>query len=170
MTPTGFQHPECYARALGGCSYKVSGEHYISKSILELVEHSSARKSKVVRTFGLAFQKPGEDKHFGVASLVGNILCETHNSRLSPYDVAGRDMFLALEALNDAAGKTAVPQRRIRVDGDGLERWMLKSMIGGLYCGAFRVAEKETMKGVCPPDKFPGNPCSTGYFSRLIMA
>src|SRR5262249_5828274 len=83
-TPPGFAHPDCYARAFGGCSRQMSGEHYISKGILELVENRVGQKSKSVRAVGLAFQKPGVEQQFGVTSLVGNILCETHNSLLSP--------------------------------------------------------------------------------------
>ena len=33
----GLQHPACYARPLGGCCRKMTGEHYISESVLELV-------------------------------------------------------------------------------------------------------------------------------------
>jgi hypothetical protein len=152
--PPGFAHPDCYARALGGCSRKMSGEHYISKAILELVENRPGQKSKSVRAVGLAFQKSGVEQQFGVASLVGNILCETHNGLLSPFDTAGKDMFLAMDALNNAAGDPAAPRQTLPVDGDKLERWMLKSLCGGMYCGAFRVTETGTMKGEYPPIEF----------------
>jgi hypothetical protein len=151
---TGLQHPDCYARALGGCCREMSGEHYISKSVLQLVENRAGEKSKSVRAFGLSFQALGEEKTFGVGSLVGNILCKTHNRQLSPFDTVGKDMFLAVDALNGAAADPATPHRAIQIDGDRLERWMLKSMIGGLYCGAFRVTESDTMKGECPPLEF----------------
>jgi hypothetical protein len=152
--PPGFAHPDCYARALGGCSQRMSGEHYISKGILELVENLPGQKSKSVRAFGLAFQKPGVEQHFGVTSLVGNILCELHNGLLSPFDAAGKDMFLAMAALNSAAGDPAAAHQTLRVGADGLERWMLKSLCGGMYCGAFRVTETGTMKGECAPIEF----------------
>jgi hypothetical protein len=144
-------HPECYARALGGCSPAMSGEHYISEGILELVEHPHGKTSKSVRAAGLAFQPPGVEKQFGVGSLVGNILCRAHNSLLGRFDTAGIEMFRALDALNDAAGNPAAPRQTLLVDGDGLERWMLKSLIGGLYSGNFRVTETDTTQGVCPP-------------------
>jgi hypothetical protein len=31
----GYQNPECYARALGGCCAAVDGEHAISRTLLE---------------------------------------------------------------------------------------------------------------------------------------
>src|SRR5205823_951296 len=98
--PQGLQHPECYARALSGCGREMSGEHYVSKSILELVENRAGQTSKSVRVTGLSFQQPGASQQFGISSLVGNILCKTHNSRLSPLDEAGRAMFTAMDAMN----------------------------------------------------------------------
>src|SRR5262249_12812065 len=107
--------------------------------------------SKSVLVTGLSFQKPGSAQQIGVASLVGNILCETHNSLPSPFDGAGKTMFSAMDGMNDGAADPALPERAMYVDGDGLERWILKSLCGGLYSGAFRVSPTDTMKGVCPP-------------------
>jgi hypothetical protein len=132
----------------------MSGEHYISKSVLELVYGRGGEVSKSVLVTGLAFQKPGAMHQIGVASLVGNILCETHNSLLNPFDDAGRAMFSAMDAMNDKAGNSAAPEKVFHVDGDALERWILKSFCGGLYSGAFRVSPTETMKGTCPPPEW----------------
>jgi len=152
--PQGLQHPECYARALGGCSQKMSGEHYISKSILELIENRAGKKSKSVRVTGLSFQQLGMFQQLGISSLVGNILCKTHNSLLSPLDGAGKAVFTAIDGMNDGAADQSLPERVLGVDGDGLERWVLKSMCGGLYSGAFKVSRTKTMKGVCPPPEW----------------
>jgi hypothetical protein len=150
----GLQHPGCYARALGGCSRKMSAEHYVSKCILELVENRASQKSKSVRVTGLSFQQPGVLQQFGISSLVGNVLCEAHNSFLSHLDGAGKAMFTAMDRLNDGAADQSSPERVLRVDGDRLERWVLKSMCGGLYSGAFRVSPTDTMKGLCPPSEW----------------
>jgi hypothetical protein len=132
----------------------MSGEHYVSKSVLELVYGGAGEISKSVLVTGLAFQKPGAMQQIGVASLVGNILCATHNSLLSPLDGAGRAMFSAMGAMNAAAGNQASPENGLHVDGDGLERWLLKSFFGGLYSGAFRVSLTETMRAICPPPEW----------------
>src|SRR5437870_1394313 len=137
--PQGLQHPECYARGLGGCSQEMSGEHYVSKSILELVENRAGKKSKSVRVTGLSFQQPGALQQLGISSLVGNILCKTHNSLLSPLDIAGKAIFTAMDGLNDGAADQSLPERVLPVSGEGLERWVLKCMCGGLYSGAFKV-------------------------------
>ncbi len=149
--PQGLQHPECYARALGGCSRQMSGEHYISECVLELVFGRGGEVSKSVLVAGLSFQKPGELRPFGIASLVGNILCERHNSLLSPFDSAGKAMFSAMDGMNDGAEDPSLPKRILRVNGDDLERWVLKSMCGGLYSGAFRVNPTKPMSGTVPP-------------------
>jgi hypothetical protein len=132
----------------------MSGEHYISESILELVENRAGQKSMSVRVTGLSFQQPGVLQPFGISSLVGNILCKTHNSMLSPLDRAGMAMFAAMDSMNDGVADPRLPEQVLRVDGDGLERWILKSMCGGLYSGAFKVSPTATMKGVCPPSEW----------------
>jgi len=152
--PEGLQHPDCYARALGGCSREMSGEHYVSKSILELIENRAGQKSRSVRVTGLSFQKQGVLQQFGISNLVGNILCKMHNSLLSPLDEAGKAMFLVMDGMNDGAADQSLAERVLRVDGDGLERWVLKTMCGALYSGAFKVSPTETMKGVCPPQEW----------------
>jgi len=60
-------------------------------------------------------------------------------------------MFSAMDGMNDSAANSALPERVMHIDGDALERWVLKSLCGGLYSGAFRVTPTDTMKGVCPP-------------------
>ena len=44
----GYQNPKCYARALRGCGPKISGEHRVSRSVLELVEYGRGVPSKGV--------------------------------------------------------------------------------------------------------------------------
>jgi len=132
----------------------MSGEHFISKSVLELVHGRAGEISKSVLVTGLSFQKPGAMESLGIASLVGNILCASHNSLLSPFDGAGRAMFSAMDGMNDGAADPALPERVSYVDGDRLERWVLKSLCGSLYSGAFPVTPTETRKGICPPPEW----------------
>ncbi len=147
----GLQHPGCYARPLGGCSRVMSGEHYVSQSVLELVYGRAGKVSNSVLVTGLSFQKQGVVQSLGISRLVGNILCATHNSLLSSFDDAGKAMFSAMDGMNEGATDPSLPARVLNVDGDGLERWMLKSLCGGLSSGAFRASPTETMKGIAPP-------------------
>jgi len=66
---------KCYANSLGGCSGKLSGEHIVSKGILE----------EWVDVIGFSWCKD-EVKRLHKLSLVSNILCEVHNWALSPFD------------------------------------------------------------------------------------
>jgi hypothetical protein len=157
MTPQGKRqgHPDCYAQALCECRGPVNREHYVSESILELVFGRAGEVSTSVLVRGLRFQRPGVLEEKGVARLVGKILCKGHNSFLGRhFDPAGLAMFKAMDALNDAASNLVAPEQRFRIDGDGLERWMLKTFIGGFFSGNFPVARGETMKGVYPPPEW----------------
>jgi hypothetical protein len=139
-------HPHCYAQPFGNCEGKPSGEHYVSDKVLRAV--SQAEKS--VRVSGLKFLSFGTESNIGISSLVGNTLCKKHNSELSVFDTAGLNFFNAME-------HTMVPESRVvplRVSGDQVERWMLKALIGGLYCGQFPTPEGIESKDVCPPDRW----------------
>jgi len=151
----GYENPACYARALGGCCQQVDGEHYISKAILEHIPDREIPKSKSVLVQNLSFQKqPDSLQHIGVNSLTENILCKVHNNLLSKYDAEGLLMYKVMDAIDD---ETRTPIRKTSVhivNGDLLERWMLKSFIGGLYGASLRVPEGETTRGASPPWNF----------------
>ena len=151
----GYENPACYARALGGCCQQVDGEHYISKAILEHIPDREIPKSKSVLVQNLSFQKqPDSLQHIRVNSLTANILCKVHNNLLSKYDAEGLLMYKVMDAIDD---ETRTPIRKTSVhivNGDLLERWMLKSFIGGLYGASLRVPEGETTKGSQPPLEF----------------
>ena len=148
----GQGHPECYAQALGECSGSVNREHYVSESILEIVNRGTREISKSVLVRGLRFQQPGVLEEKGVGRLVAKVLCERHNSYLGQrLDPAGLAMFKAMEVMNDAPHNRSAHNQTCRVNGDDLERWILKTFIGGLFSGNFAVTHGETMKGVYPP-------------------
>lgn len=66
----------CYANALGGCSNKISKEHYISKSILEIAQDD----------IGYILLE-GERRACSANNLKNKkMLCTTHNSQLSEID------------------------------------------------------------------------------------
>ena len=147
----GYGHPKCYARALGGCCDKITGEHNVSKGVLELINEGDGKVSRLVSVTGLAIQERDAIQELGVSRLKSKVLCDTHNNLLSPSDGAAKAMFVGMDSLNRATGDIASPERALPVDGDLLERWMLKALCGGLYSGTWLVGATETMKGVCPP-------------------
>lgn len=144
-----FAHPECYAGQLGDCSTQISKEHYVSDAILRLV--SLGESSVLVRN--LKFQPPETLEPRGISNLVAKILCRNHNSSLSRFDSAGESLFSGMDQIDSAAGKRDVPNGEIVVNGDDFERWMLKTLCGGLFSGNIPVAGG-TLKSVQPPKEW----------------
>lgn len=120
-----FSHPRCYARLLGNCSARLSREHYVSAAVLRLLgeEHTISNASWLA---------PGQRSNpLPVGALSSRILCEHHNSSLSDLDNSAKSFFdEILYALLEPAENR--PVRRVTVDGDALERWLLKACCGAL--------------------------------------
>ncbi len=131
----GFGNPKCYARGLTGCCVKISGEHWVSESIIELVERGRGKKSNFVSVKKSSFQERGAKKTLGTSSLTGNILCVEHNGRLSPLDSAGKKMFEAMESVHYGCRTPDAREKVCRVNGDQFERFLLKVLCGTLFSG-----------------------------------
>ncbi len=69
------RHDGCYLRATEACCTKISGEHLISETVLDVLAE------KQVEVSGLPWLK-GETKKLGFAALTSKCLCRTHNSAL----------------------------------------------------------------------------------------
>lgn len=135
---TGFANLKCYASVFNDCCVKTTGEHYISKAILEEIAFSGA-----VQVSGTRFVKKGEWKSFSVKSLQSNILCQRHNSVLSELDTVGWRFFTRLRSIHDNyRDQNRDKQRKLYLfNGHDIERWMLK-----LLCGA--IASKNHSTGI----------------------
>jgi len=119
----------CYADTLGNCAGGRSAEHYISRSVLELV-------GTVVRVSGFPWQPKGAQQDIGIGSLAANILCRRHNQQLSSLDDKGMAFVRALKNIYDAAlAGPELSDGSTTIDGDGLERWLLKILCGVLTVG-----------------------------------
>lgn len=133
-TDEGFRHPKCYANTRGGCSKKISGEHYVSHGLIKLY----------------AFDDPGlkikHDTGFGVRQyvspkkFVANVLCETHNNNLHTADDAALAFaaFIRTIALRFAngAGEWGGPEE-ITISGDDFQAWVLKLILNHVAGKAF---------------------------------
>ena len=146
----GFGNPKCYARELGGCCVQMSGEHWVSESILGLVEHGRGKVSKAVSVTKSSSQERGVKRSLGIASLTGKILCVEHNGRLSTLDSAGKKMFESMESVHYGCRTPNKREKRCPVNGDQFERFLLKVLCGGLFSGNLR-PPSGSMKGICPP-------------------
>ena len=50
-----YRHPKCYANLHGGCSTKISGEHYISHSLIKLYTFNDP-DVRVIRNSGFGIR------------------------------------------------------------------------------------------------------------------
>ena len=69
------------------------------------------------------------------AKVASRVLCQTHNTALSPLDgfigCVDRDLGRAVAAVRDQPGLSSV----LRIDGHNLERWLAKALYGLLASG-----------------------------------
>lgn len=116
---------KCYASKLNGCSEKQSLEHYISHDALKLF---------TLDTNGMiGIESKTLNKEIPVATFGSKVLCESHNSVLSPIDRCGTKFFAALHQVHsNFQSPSSDRQRRIvtGVNGYNLEQWLLKMLIG----------------------------------------
>lgn len=127
MSRTNAIHPQCYARVLHDCSDKLSREHYVSASVLQLLgdEHTIANAS---------WLPPGQQSDpLPTGALGSRILCQRHNEALSPLDAHAKIFFT--ELLRALSKNEQAPNRQVSVDGDCLEQWVLKACCGTLASG-----------------------------------
>jgi hypothetical protein len=76
------QRSDCYASPLGGCHNKLTAEHVVSDKVLRDIVSSG---SKSVAVDGHRWQREPRQR-VGIANLKAKILCQSHNSALSPFD------------------------------------------------------------------------------------
>ncbi|WP_420392942.1 hypothetical protein [Acuticoccus sp.] len=112
----------------GNCSEKITREHWVSKTILD-------------RIHGLKVQGlPGRKDEFvsvSPQSLTSKVLCDKHNSILSPLDEMAGRAFETLQkaALHVSAGHINRKKERWYIlDGYALELWAIK-VLSGLHFG-----------------------------------
>jgi hypothetical protein len=114
---------KCWASELGDCNDIQSGEHLVSGAVFT---------GPAVKVVGSLW--PGvEEKTIGLKSLKSNVLCDSHNSRLSPLDTeAGRAFRSFAEYYQVLAGRLKIRPRPWPVfnwgmEGSLLERWFIKT-------------------------------------------
>jgi hypothetical protein len=113
---------ECYLDGFGSCSDNISREHYISRSVLELISPGE----KYVKVQGMSWQKEPE-MSIGFSSLQSKILCEKHNLMLIDLDTEAAKFFNILDRI-DKNPKGIDKIQKIK--GPLFERWLLKVLCG----------------------------------------
>jgi len=141
---SGFAHPQSYARGLNDCCTTISKEHYHTKAILKLLPDLILK--------GVAWLKPGESKRIPAETFAAKILCKRHNSALSGLDAAATDFFSILMKIDkELKAPTGRDIAKHGLSGVDFERWMLKVMIGSLYCGNSPFHNGRSYRGILPP-------------------
>ncbi|HEY1722227.1 MAG TPA: hypothetical protein VGG27_13365 [Magnetospirillaceae bacterium] len=129
--PTNHAHPNCYLNGTNDCSASISREHYLSATILEAIAEIEGGPLNAVGVRGMPWQKSDEHKAIGISSLTVSILCDRHNSALSPLDDEAGRFFRRLQAIAIDMGKSGPrPPTLVLFSGEMIERWMLKVILG----------------------------------------
>ena len=121
------ERSRCWASSFGGCEGPLTREHYLSSNVLA---------GRPVQVTGLPWCRD-ELKQVSAASFTRNMLCRSHNNRLSPLDTAGGLAFRELVAFGKTFRAAAMvsPNARLRaqktqsIDGPRFERWLLKTIV-----------------------------------------
>lgn len=117
----------CWATCLGDCDGPLTREHLVSANVLG---------PGPIKIRGLPWCRE-EFREIGVGSLTRNMLCESHNHRLSPLDQAGGQAWREFSIFTVSARRalTMPPTARTtgrnyqKVNGAMLERWLLKTLV-----------------------------------------
>jgi hypothetical protein len=118
---TGKSNGSCYAGPLGDCNSKRSREHYISESLLH---HLNRNNSLTISGFPWI---EGEQQVLPPSALAARVLCERHNTALSPLDAIALRLF---EAFDEEGAECSGQQLLYLFSGNDLERWLLKILCG----------------------------------------
>lgn len=124
---------KCFAESLGDCDGRITREHYISKSVLEILQPSGG----TMQVVGAPWIPPGEAKTVSTASMTSKILCKEHNEGLGDLDAAAAGFFGAvMDALRaGSTGDPPVSQINLKHNIRLLSLWMLKLGCGGIASG-----------------------------------
>ncbi|MEQ1613251.1 MAG: hypothetical protein ABL904_10900 [Hyphomicrobiaceae bacterium] len=126
-TSTGHRHAKCFASPDENCSTTISREHFISETLLRQIE-----LNKTAKIAGLSWQQPKTFDIIPLKGLASKILCDRHNSALSPLDATMGAFSQAIADIDrDLHPDADAPRfQRRQFCGEDLERWMLKCLIG----------------------------------------
>lgn len=153
---------KCWAAALGNCSDRQSKEHYFTQGLFT---------NEVITVGGFEWLK-GKERSLNLSSLTANILCVNHNTSLSPVDSEAIKFFRILEQIRviqdqriSQSQHKSWSQFTFKINGNRLERWMMKTAIG-FFC----VVGKDEFWHVTktPPIRPPLNLIEAAYGYRRL--
>jgi hypothetical protein len=137
----------CWAESLGDCSDKLTREHLISEGMYP---------DQTLRVKGLSWCKD-EFKEIPITNLVKKVLCRHHNGTISYVDQVGANTINAFREASRVREERAQmgPRRwrieRVQIDGYGLERWCLKTLVNFAAEGAHKIGRDSSSDGQPSP-------------------
>jgi len=136
---TGLITRKCYGAPYQDCDGKrASREHWISRALLKRLKYDGAR----FELTGFAWFEGARESHED--EITARVLCARHNSMLHELDDA-------IVALHDAwLGAAEGKHVDVVIQGEDLERWGLKVLVGMVVSGAARI-DGRNVKVVPPP-------------------
>lgn len=143
---------KCFLKGFGECSNKISGEHYVSESVLLAIAPDG-----FIAVAGHSWQTPNSFQGIGVKGLQSNILCTHHNSKLSDLDQEAKKFVERLISSNRPGEALDNLTEEEDFDGEKIERWLLKTLFSlsaskGLNCAPLTKRHKEILLGADWPD------------------
>ena len=117
--PLGASRERCYMQELANCEGPISGEHLISKALMQVL-----RGDGDFTISGLPWLDVGVEKKVGLNSLTAKCLCRRHNAALSPLDSVAA---LFVSALRECLEMPGTPDSYL-FSGHDVERWLLKTL------------------------------------------
>ncbi len=127
----GDMHEKCILKSRKGCSTKISGEHYISHKLLNVIE----KENKTIDVAGLSWMPKDRIQSIGKSNLVSNILCTTHNSALSDLDSSIGDFVSFISEIDKNLRSSSPINNSYKINGRDIEQWILKTIIGLIESG-----------------------------------
>lgn len=140
MQQRRLRHERCYMGLTNDCCSKITGEHWLSHSILKQIPELKIR--------GLP-RSNGQTKTLPASALTANILCKRHNEAFSPLDTAAGHAFGVLSSAMRHLTAPGINTRRDRtylIDGFALELWAVKTLLGIHFGGLSADDGKPTQK------------------------
>jgi len=114
----------------------LSREHFISHGILKVLSHDG-----LVEIDGFNWQEEKATQELPTPTLASRMLCKRHNEALSGLDAMALRFF---QRLDNAIRQTERRDCVFLLDGTDFERWMLKTLCGGVFSGNAHTRDAST--------------------------
>lgn len=153
---TGLQLKGCYAKSTKNCRPPMSAEHHISAAILRDLGPN-----------GNIFRTLNDERvvEISISSAGKKVLCQRHNTALSPLDRLGQRFVSCLGQVTQSPSDPKAQNSEVIFSAYDIQRWMLKALCGASH-GEKASRRHRSSVWTVPPDwlriLFVGGPFPSG--------